>query len=77
MDNRVHCCFYFVNPYGHGLKPLDVEVLRQLSDKVGTHTLVFWQMLRPTPRCPTYLVLGYNVLIFLAGPISSFYYMLS
>ena len=35
MDNRVHCCFYFVNPYGHGLKPLDVEVLRQLSDKVN------------------------------------------
>jgi len=35
VDNRVHCCFYFVNPYGHGLKPLDVEVLRQLSDKVN------------------------------------------
>jgi len=35
VDNRVHCCFYFINPYGHGLKPLDVEVLRQLSDKVN------------------------------------------
>ena len=33
--NRLHCCFYFFNPYGHGLKPLDVEVLRQLSDKVN------------------------------------------
>ncbi len=38
VDNRVHCCFYFVSPYGHGLKPLDVEVMRQLSDKVrGKH----------------------------------------
>jgi septin 2 len=30
----VHCCFYFINPYGHGLKPLDVEVMKQLSNKV-------------------------------------------
>ena len=35
MDNRVHCCFYFINPYGRGLKPLDVEVLKQLSEKVN------------------------------------------
>ena len=26
VDNRVHCCFYFISPYGHGLKPLDIEV---------------------------------------------------
>ena len=26
IDNRVHCCFYFISPYGHGLKPLDIEV---------------------------------------------------
>ena len=30
-----NCCFYFINPYGRGLKPLDVEVLKQLSDKVN------------------------------------------
>ena len=35
IDNRVHCCFYFINPYGHGLKPLDIEVMKQLSDKVS------------------------------------------
>jgi len=35
VDNRVHCCFYFINPYGHGLKPLDIEVMRQLSNKVS------------------------------------------
>ena len=23
VDSRVHCCFYFINPYGHGLKPLE------------------------------------------------------
>ena len=34
VDNRVHCCFYFINPYGHGLKPLDIEVMKQLSNKV-------------------------------------------
>ena len=26
IDNRVHCCFYFISPYGRGLKPLDLEV---------------------------------------------------
>ncbi len=31
----MHCCFYFISPYGHGLKPLDIEVMRQLSDKVS------------------------------------------
>lgn len=35
VDNRVHCCFYFISPYGHGLKPLDIEVMKQLSDKVS------------------------------------------
>eukprot|EP00096_Caligus_rogercresseyi_P006709 TRINITY_DN2344_c0_g1_i13.p1 TRINITY_DN2344_c0_g1~~TRINITY_DN2344_c0_g1_i13.p1 ORF type:complete len:369 (-),score=155.62 TRINITY_DN2344_c0_g1_i13:1236-2342(-) len=35
IDNRVHCCFYFINPYGHGLKPLDIDVMKQLSDKVS------------------------------------------
>ena len=35
VDNRVHCCFYFISPYGHGLKPLDVDFMRQLSNKVN------------------------------------------
>lgn len=35
IDNRVHCCFYFINPYGRGLKPLDLEVMKQLSNKVS------------------------------------------
>ncbi|XP_059094852.1 septin-1-like isoform X2 [Tigriopus californicus] len=35
IDNRVHCCFFFISPYGHGLRPLDIEVMKQLSDKVN------------------------------------------
>ncbi|GAB6027122.1 fork head transcription factor Sep1 [Chamberlinius hualienensis] len=35
VDNRVHCCFYFISPYGHGLKPLDLEFMRQLHTKVN------------------------------------------
>ena len=35
VDNRIHCCFYFISPYGHGLKPLDVDFMRQLSNKVN------------------------------------------
>lgn len=35
IDTRVHCCFYFVAPTGHGLKPLDIEFMKQLHDKVN------------------------------------------
>ncbi|KAB7502073.1 Histone-lysine N-methyltransferase setd3, partial [Armadillidium nasatum] len=34
-DTRVHCCLYFIAPSGHGLKPLDVEFMRRLHDKVN------------------------------------------
>ncbi|KAF0768413.1 septin-1 [Aphis craccivora] len=35
IDNRVHCCFYFVSPFGHGLKPLDIELMKKLHNKVN------------------------------------------
>jgi len=35
VDTRVHCCFYFISPIGYGLKPLDIEFLKQLSSKVN------------------------------------------
>ncbi|XP_047000685.1 septin-7 [Schistocerca americana] len=35
VDNRVHCCLYFIAPSGHGLKPLDVEFMQRLHDKVN------------------------------------------
>ncbi|XP_055319235.1 septin-7 isoform X9 [Sitodiplosis mosellana] len=34
-DNRVHSCLYFIAPSGHGLKPLDVEFMQRLCDKVN------------------------------------------
>jgi len=34
-DARVHACLYFISPSGHGLKPLDIEFMRQLHDKVN------------------------------------------
>ncbi|XP_029656070.1 septin-7 isoform X6 [Octopus sinensis] len=39
-DNRVHCCLYFIAPTGHGLKPLDVEFMKRLHDKVNIIPLV-------------------------------------
>ncbi|KAG2462884.1 PAK2 kinase, partial [Polypterus senegalus] len=35
VDNRVHCCFYFISPLGHGLKPLDVEFMKAIHNKVN------------------------------------------
>jgi len=34
-DLRVHCCLYFIAPSGHGLKPLDIELMKKLHDKVN------------------------------------------
>lgn len=34
-DSRVHACLYFIAPSGHGLKPLDVEFMKKLHDKVN------------------------------------------
>ena len=31
---KVHACLYFIAPSGHGLKPLDVEFMQRLHDKV-------------------------------------------
>lgn len=35
VDNRVHACVYFIQPTGHSLKPLDVEVMRRLHTRVN------------------------------------------
>ncbi|CAH8466393.1 unnamed protein product [Schistosoma guineensis] len=34
-DHRVHCCLYFISPYGHGLRQIDVEFMRRLQHKVN------------------------------------------
>jgi len=35
LDNRVHCCFYFINPAAHGLRPIDVKFMKSLDRKVN------------------------------------------
>ncbi|KAI9715933.1 MAG: hypothetical protein M1828_000521 [Chrysothrix sp. TS-e1954] len=35
VDNRVHACVFFIQPTGHSLKPLDIEVMRRLHTKVN------------------------------------------
>ncbi|KAF6022650.1 hypothetical protein EB796_019037 [Bugula neritina] len=34
-DNRVHACFYFISPAGHGLKPLDIAFMKAVHYKVN------------------------------------------
>ena len=31
----VHCCLYFIPPYGHGLRQIDLEFLKRLQYKVN------------------------------------------
>lgn len=35
IDNRVHCCLYFICPHGHGLKPIDITFMKMLHTKVN------------------------------------------
>ncbi len=49
VDNRVHCCFYFINPYGHGLKPLDIEVRFVFKNRIWDSKftiIIFIQVMR-------------------------------
>ncbi|ODV92905.1 hypothetical protein CANCADRAFT_95192 [Tortispora caseinolytica NRRL Y-17796] len=34
-DNRVHCLLYFITPTGHGLRELDIELMKRLSPRVN------------------------------------------
>ncbi|GMM38355.1 septin [Saccharomycopsis crataegensis] len=34
-DTRVHACLYFITPTGHGLRELDVEIIKKLSKYVN------------------------------------------
>ncbi|XP_023215458.1 septin-5-like [Centruroides sculpturatus] len=40
VDNRVHCCLYFVPPFGHGLRPIDIEFMKRLHQKVNIVPIV-------------------------------------
>jgi len=35
QDTRIHCCLYFITPTGHSLKPIDIVVLKKLSETVN------------------------------------------
>jgi septin 3/9/12 len=35
QDTRIHCCLYFINPTGHTLRPIDVIVMKKLSEVVN------------------------------------------
>lgn len=35
VDTRVHCCLYFIPPYGHGLRQIDLEFMKRLQYKVN------------------------------------------
>lgn len=35
QDTRIHCCLFFINPTGHSLRPIDVIVLKKLSEVVN------------------------------------------
>jgi len=40
QDTRTHVCLYFIQPTGHGLKPIDIEFMRRLHDKVNIIPLI-------------------------------------
>ena len=57
-DTRVHACLYFIAPSGHGLKPLDVEFMKRLHDKVNTtFNVSYW--LKHSYRYPSILLSAY------------------
>jgi len=35
QDTRIHCCLYFIAPGGHSLKPIDIIVMKKLSEVVN------------------------------------------
>nr|XP_033801578.1 septin-4-like isoform X1 [Geotrypetes seraphini] len=35
QDSRVHCLLYFISSLGHGLRPLDVEFMKGVHEKVN------------------------------------------
>lgn len=35
QDTRIHCCLFFIQPSGHSLKPIDIVVLKKLSEFVN------------------------------------------
>ncbi|CAG2176036.1 unnamed protein product [Oppiella nova] len=39
-DNRVHCCLYFISPFGRGLSQLDIQFMKRLHKKINIVPIV-------------------------------------
>ncbi|XP_054154971.1 septin-1-like [Oppia nitens] len=39
-DTRIHCLFYFISPNNYGLKPLDIQTMKSLHQKVNVIPIV-------------------------------------
>ncbi|KTW31176.1 septin CDC10 [Pneumocystis jirovecii RU7] len=35
QDTRIHCCLFFIQPSGHSLKPIDIVMLKKLTNVVN------------------------------------------
>ncbi|KDQ61076.1 hypothetical protein JAAARDRAFT_125275 [Jaapia argillacea MUCL 33604] len=40
QDTRIHCCLYFISPTGHSLRPIDVIVMKKLSEVVNVVPII-------------------------------------
>jgi septin 3/9/12 len=40
QDTRIHCCLFFINPTGHSLRPIDVIVMKKLSEVVNVVPII-------------------------------------
>ncbi|GJJ12415.1 Septin Spn2 [Clathrus columnatus] len=40
QDSRIHCCLFFINPTGHSLRPIDIIVLKKLSEVVNVVPII-------------------------------------
>ncbi|KAG9001416.1 cell division control protein [Tulasnella sp. JGI-2019a] len=40
QDTRIHCALFFINPTGHSLRPIDVIVMKKLSEVVNVVPII-------------------------------------
>ena len=53
VDSRVHACLYFIAPTGHTLKPLDIEFMRRIHQRVSSFTFIdlYFKFIYLFPNC--------------------------
>ncbi|KAG8958628.1 cell division control protein [Tulasnella sp. 425] len=40
QDTRIHCCLFFINPTWHSLRPIDIIVVKKLSEVVNVVSII-------------------------------------